>query len=320
VLKIETVKLLPKRKDNLKHALPTLSDPQMNVMNFDNDEQDEDPFVRYADDEPVQVHEPDDIDDLGPETDAFDNTFPPKSCYLQMLYGTVICRKRNASGNLIGKSHSNPVLDTSVYEVMFDNGHVEAYNANLIAENVYARTNDEGHTIYLLDKIVDHRKRADALGMEDGYYEVNGRKKPKVTTRGWEFCVQWKDASTSWVPLKLLKESNPIELADYVSANNLTTEPFAWWVPFTLKQRDWIIKATKKRYFRQFSKFGLELPKTVQRALEIDAETGTSHWLDAINKEMKMVFPAFEFLDEEKSAPPGFNAISCDLVFDIKFD
>jgi hypothetical protein len=123
------------------------------------------------------------------------------------------------------------------------------------------------------------------------------------------------------VPLKLLKESNPIELADYVSANNLTTEPaFAWWVPFTLKQRDWIIKATKKRYFRQFSKFGLELPKTVQRVLEIDAETGTSHWLDAINKEMKMVFPAFEFLDEGKSAPPGFNAISCDLVFDIKFD
>jgi hypothetical protein len=64
----------------------------------------------------------------------------------------------------------------------------------------------------------------------------------------------------------------------------------------------------------------LELPKTVQRALEIDAETCTSHWRDAINKEMKTVFPAFEFLDEGKSAPPGFNQISCHLVFDIKFD
>jgi hypothetical protein len=117
------------------------------------------------------------------------------------------------------------------------------------------------------------------------------------------------------VPVELadyVKESNPVELADYVTA--------AWWVPFTLKQKDRIIKATKKRYFWQFSKFGLELPKTVQRALEIDAETGTNHWRNAINKEMKTLFPAFEFLDEGKSAPPGFNAISCHLVFDIKFD
>jgi hypothetical protein len=92
--------------------------------------------------------------------------------------------------------------------------------------------------------------------------------------------------STSWVPLKLLKESNPVELADNVNANGLTAEPtFAWWVLFTLKQRDRIIKATKKRYFRQFSKFGLELPKTVQLALEIDNENRTTHWRDAINKE-----------------------------------
>jgi hypothetical protein len=209
------------------------------------------------------------------------------------------------------------MLDTSVFKVMFDNGHIEAYNANLIAENIYAQTDDEGHTIYLLDEIVDHRKRANALNIKEGYYELHGQKKSKITTRGWEFCVQWKDGSTSWVPLKLLKESNPVEVADYVNANGLMTEPaFAWWIPFTLKQRDRIIKAMKKRYFNQFSKFGLELPKTMQRTLEIDAETGTtSHWHDAINKEMKTVFLAFKFLDEGKSAPPGFNQISCHLVF-----
>jgi hypothetical protein len=54
-----------------------------------------------------------------------------------------------------------------------------------------------------------------------------------------------------------------------------------------------------------------------QQALEIDNKNGTTHWRDT----MKTVFvPAFEFQDEGKSAPPGFNKISCHLVFDVKFD
>jgi hypothetical protein len=124
----------------------------MNAMNFDDNEPNEDPFVRYADDEPVQVGEPDDIDDLGPETDPFDKYISTKVLLPsgdEMLYGTVLRRKRDESGNLIGKSHSNPVLDTSVYEDMFDNGHVEAYNANLIAENIYARTDNEGRIAWM---------------------------------------------------------------------------------------------------------------------------------------------------------------------------
>jgi hypothetical protein len=49
-----------------------------------------------------------------------------------MLYSTVLRRKPDANGNVIGRSHTNPILNTSVYEVLFQDGHVEAYNANLI--------------------------------------------------------------------------------------------------------------------------------------------------------------------------------------------
>jgi hypothetical protein len=55
-----------------------------------------------------------------------------------MLYGTILWQKRDVNGNLIGKSHTNPILYTDVYEIMFDYGHNEAYNANLIAKNIYA--------------------------------------------------------------------------------------------------------------------------------------------------------------------------------------
>ena len=48
----------------------------------------------------------------------------------------------------------------------------------------------------------------------------------------------------------------------------------------------------KTRYHRTTQKFGIELPKTVKRALEIDEETGTTFWRDALQKEMGTVMKA----------------------------
>ena len=46
--------------------------------------------------------------------------------------------------------------------------------------------------------------------------------------------------------------------------------------------------------------------------------SGTTFWADAIAKEMKTVFVAFEILPEDKQAPPGHTFIKCHLVFDLK--
>jgi hypothetical protein len=119
----------------------------------------------------------------------------------------------------------------------------------------------------------------DALKSDDAYYlsKRSGKKKLKQTTRGWELCIKWNDETTTWVPLIDIKESNPVEVAEYAVHMKLVSEPaFAWWVPFVIKKRDRLIKAVKKRYFRKHQKFGIELPKTVKRALEIDKETNTT--------------------------------------------
>lgn len=241
----------------------------------------------------------------------------------KLAYGTVRRRKRDNDGNLIGRSNTNPILDTSIYEVEFDSGETEAYSANIIAESLYAQTDDEGYTHYTVEEIVDHRKDSSAIAQGDDAFVVtrSGRKLPKRTTRGWEFCLKYKDESTSWVKLKDLKDAEPILLAEYAVNNNLQHEPaFAWWVPYTLRKRDRIIKAMKKRYFRVNQKYGIELPKTVKRALEIDEETGTTFWRDALTKEMKNVAKAFEVLDEGQSLPAGTQEIECHIVFDIKSD
>jgi hypothetical protein len=65
-------------------------------------------------------------------------------------------------------------------------------------------------------------------------------------------------------------------------------------------------------------KFGIELPKTIERARKIDEETGTALWTDAIKKEMSTVMVSFEFLPEDIKAPVGYAQLTCHLIFDCK--
>jgi hypothetical protein len=69
-----------------------------------------------------------------------------------------IARKRDAEGNLIGRENANPILDTRIYDVQFQDGHVESYSANIIAENIYAQVDEEGQCFVLLDEIMNHCK------------------------------------------------------------------------------------------------------------------------------------------------------------------
>ena len=82
-------------------------------------------------------------------------------------FGKVLRRKRDADGNLIGKHNSNPILDTSVDEVQFPGGQVEAFAANVIAEYIYAQVDEEGHQHLVLDDIIDHRKDGSAVSGDD---------------------------------------------------------------------------------------------------------------------------------------------------------
>ncbi|GFH50450.1 Blackbeard [Chaetoceros tenuissimus] len=150
----------------------------------------------------------------------------------------------------------------------------------------------------------------------------------KKTTRGWELLVEWKDGMMSWVPLKDLKNSNPVELAQYAVMNALEEEPvFKWWVPYTLKKRDAIVAKVKSKYWVTAHKFGIRIPKSADEAYKLDADSKTTFWTDATNKEMENVRVAFEVLSgvtpEEMctgKVRPGYKFIPCHMIFDIKMD
>ena len=110
-------------------------------------------------------------------------------------------------------------------------------------------------------------------------------------------------------------------MAEYAEANQLIREPaFTWWAPAALRKRKHIIKQLKTRYHRHTEKFGLELPKTVKRALEIDEETGTTFRCDALHKEMGNIEPCMKVLGEGEQPLPLHQFIHTHIVFDIKMD
>ena len=143
----------------------------------------------------------------------------------------------------------------------------------------------------------------------------------RKTTCGWKLLVLWKDGSKTWLPLKDLKESNPIEVAEFAKSRGVEKEPaFAWWVPYTLRKRDVIISAVKSRVRKATHKYGVEVPRSVKHAYVIDKRNGNNLWTKAIEKEMSNVGIAFEILDEGSQAPIGWSKESGHLIFDVKMD
>ena len=86
-----------------------------------------------------------------------------------MAKATVIGQKRDADGEIIENTHPNPILDTSLYEVQFEDGHINTFSTNIIAENIFELVDDEGTTMLLIDEIVDHRKTKDVVTHENCY-------------------------------------------------------------------------------------------------------------------------------------------------------
>jgi hypothetical protein len=55
-------------------------------------------------------------------------------------------RARTDNGNVIGQSHKNPMFDTREYKCILDDGTIERYSTNIIAEYLYSQCDDEGHS------------------------------------------------------------------------------------------------------------------------------------------------------------------------------
>ena len=109
----------------------------------------------------------------------------------ELKYAQVKKRVVDHECNTIGEAHNNPLMDMRQYEIEFSDGDLETMTANLIAENIIARVDDEGHEYLMMDKIEDHRILEYAIPTSKGtYLTKQGAKRRKRTTRSWDLLVR----------------------------------------------------------------------------------------------------------------------------------
>ena len=167
-----------------------------------------------------------------------------------------------------------------MHDVEFPDGAMKQYAANDIAENLLSQVNSNGCHTQELEQILIHEIMGNDFLCKDDYITTKKgfRNIPQITI-GWKFLCDFKDGSNRWVYLKVVKESHPMEVAEYVTAPNLETEPvFTWWVPYNLKKRDYIIASVNYRVTKQDHKFGIKIPKDIKEALKLDQYNGNTLW------------------------------------------
>ena len=199
-----------------------------------------------------------------------------------------------------------------MYEVEFTDGEKASLAANYIAENLFSQVYDKGNRQVLMNEIIDYQTNRAKLKQQDAFIMTKmGTKRRRETTKGLGLLIEWKDGSTNWVSLKDIKESYPVEVAEFALATRISMEPaFAWWVPFVLKKRNRILAKVKSKYWLRTRKFGIRVPKSVEEAKKIDEQNGDTLWWDAICKEM------FEM--KEENIPEDYQFMQCHMIFDVK--
>ena len=288
-------------------------------------------FIEYEDEEetPQLIPEIEEAVDatgqllnLNPAWDSLINAEIQLQHNDKVQVGKVTKRAIGPDGTIGGTYDENPRLNSMVYEVEFPDGQVKEYAANVLAENILSQVDSEGFSTVLFDGIVDYKKDTSAVALADKFVVTRrGQRRLKQTTKGWSLLVAWKDGSETWIPLRVLKESNPVDVAEFARAKGIQDEPaFAWWVPYVLKKKDIIISKVKTRIRKNSHKYGIEIPTSVAHAKKIDDRNGNTYWCDAIKKEMFNVGIAFHVLEESENLPGGWSKATGHIIFDVKMD
>ena len=158
---------------------------------------------------------------------------------VELKRGLVLRRKRDEDSNPYSTRHRDPILDIHEYDVEFDDGELGYQTPNNVAASMNQQVDLKVHeNLFMKKSVITTPLVKQSLWMMLLLCHVHARKLLK-TTIGWVLLCIWKDISLTWVPLKYLKESNPIEVAEYTIKNNLSEKlAFSQWVDSARQVRD----------------------------------------------------------------------------------
>ena len=128
-------------------------------------------------------------------------------------------------GKIVGRYDDNPIMNSMIYEVELPESQVKDYAENVIARNMLSQVYDKGYSATLVDSIVYYKRDNSAVENSDKYVVTRrGQLRLRKTIQGWEILDAWRDGSETWVPLKDMKESNPVDVVEFVKAKGINDD------------------------------------------------------------------------------------------------
>jgi hypothetical protein len=142
--------------------------------------------------------------------------------------------------------------------------------------------------------------------------------------------MEWNDINKtkSWVNYDFLalSLSNPTSIISFSRNDNLLDKmPFCHLTQYcrsnTAVDVARILKVSTSPAGIKY-KFGIQVPKGIKNAINIDKKNGNQLWQEAIKTELKQLtdHQTFTVLDSGEDIPTGYQKIPYHMVFDVKYD
>ena len=132
--------------------------------------------------------------------------------------------------------------------------------------------------------IIYHRYSGDPITKARGYFTTQyGITIIKITVRGQDLYIHFKNGYGKWVSLKYMKEISPLEVANYTKMAGVNDKPeFAWWIKRILRSMKYIIFKFKFKYWEQLHKYSTCTLKNTKYSNELDENNGGNQWIYAV--------------------------------------
>jgi hypothetical protein len=183
---------------------------------------------------------------------------------------------------------------------------------------------DRLHRLHLLDSLEDDQDMSWECTKVLKYCEEIGTN----TSTNHKCLVEWNDInkSQSWVNFFALSLSDPTPIISFARNRNLLNRmPFCHLIRYCKAKTPMEITRVHKASTSPTGikyKFGIQVPKGIKNALNLDKKNGNNLWEEAIKTELKQLtdYETFIVLDSGEAVPNGYQKIPYHIVFDVKYD
>ena len=150
----------------------------------------------------------------------------------QMARGHVVARSQDANANVMGRSHTNPILDTRTYQVEFTGGKVTVHHQHYCPMQ------------FRWEWVLTPRCAGWLSKWWQGHFPIRPTDDSLgQTSNPYNHC---RLENLQPVEGRLYLKSHPVQTAEFAVAQGTEHEPaFNWWVKHVLKKRDRIIASIR---------------------------------------------------------------------------